>query len=264
MNHTTGLATLATALLLATAGCSTPNSAPADSGTDAGLHKDSGKATDAVRDQGKHDTLKPVDAVTDVRKEDTLKPVDAIADIGKHDGHKHADAVADAHKEDTLKPVDAVADGPDYNCPATVPSGSCSTTTNPHSCWYGSDPRFFCRTQVVCSGSTWVVTTSPLPACTGAEPAGCPSLDASTANECAASNDGGPAGTCVYSTKACACGFTGGPEEGWVCSSVPAGCPELPPDQGDPCTGSASCEYSPCSSEAVCTSGAWNWVPLSC
>lgn len=262
MKDKMGLATLGMTLLLVAAGCGSSQSSSADSGVNFGPNKDSGKVTDAVRDQGRHDTLKPVDAIRDVGKRDALTPVDAIPDIGKHDTHKPVDAIADVRKEDTLKPLDATADGPSYSCPATIPSGLCSSNLTPSSCWYGSNPRYFCRTQMVCSDSTWVAQRSPLPACTGPEPAGCPSPDASTDYVCGA--DGGPSGTCVYSTEACTCGFTGGPVPGWVCSSVPAGCPELPPDDGDPCSGTTACLYTPCSQQAVCTNGQWHWHPISC
>jgi hypothetical protein len=158
----------------------------------------------------------------------------------------------------------ALADAPPYACPPSVPSGSCSAATYPHSCWYGADPRWFCRTSAVCDAAagTWKVVT-PLDGCQSAPAATCPATSGVPYAGCAV--DAGVKPVCVYSDRYCSCGFTGGPQPGWKCISVPAGCPVVPPDEGDPCTAvTGFCDYYPCSQRAECQSGHWHWQSVEC
>jgi hypothetical protein len=156
----------------------------------------------------------------------------------------------------------ALADAPPYACPAAIPSGTCSQATYPHTCWYGTDARWFCRTSALCAtGGTWQVQP-PLAECQSPPPAGCPPSASSPYPDCAV--DAGVKPVCVYSDRYCRCGFTGGPQPGWTCTVIPTGCPALPPDEGDPCSTSASCLYYPCSKSAACESGTWHWHSLEC
>jgi hypothetical protein len=164
---------------------------------------------------------------------------------------------------------DAGADASDVNppdCPSSVPSGSCSLSSSTI-CYYGEDTRWFCKTSAKCSQATWQVTL-PLQGCTAAPDPSCPAEPTSPpAGIC--STDGGTKATCVYSTGFCRCGFTGGPEPGWVCSkTLPAECPVLRPGDGSTCTVTSGvwCTYGPaCSgSDMQCIEGKWVTLLLSC
>jgi hypothetical protein len=147
--------------------------------------------------------------------------------------------------------IDAGTDAADAaaqpNCPSAVPSGSCSVSTSTI-CYYGTDPRWFCKTSAKCSQGSWQLT-QPVVECTATPDPSCPADPASPPTSIC-SGDGGIKATCLYPTKFCKCGFTGGSAPGWVCSvTLPAECPALPPGDGSACT---------------MTSGSWCVYGLSC
>jgi hypothetical protein len=167
--------------------------------------------------------------------------------------------------------IDAGTDAADAaaqpNCPSAVPSGSCSVSTSTM-CYYGTDPRWFCKTSAKCSQGTWQLT-QPMAECTATPDPSCPADPASApASICSA--DGGTKATCVYPTKFCKCGFTGGSAPGWVCSvTLPAECPALPPGDGSPCTMTSGslCTYGlSCSSSKTvqCIEDKWVTLLLVC
>ena len=162
--------------------------------------------------------------------------------------------------------TDAAGDASQPECPSSAPGGSCSVSST-IICYYGSDPRWFCKTSAKCSQGTWVVS-DPMPECTATPDPSCPADPASPpAGICSA--DGGTKATCAYSTQYCKCGYTGGPNPGWVCSkSLPAECPALRPGDGSPCTVTSGvwCTYGPsCSGNDMrCMEGKWVTELLSC
>jgi hypothetical protein len=162
--------------------------------------------------------------------------------------------------------TDASGDATQPDCPSSVPSGSCSVSTSTI-CYYGDDSRWFCKTSAKCSQGSWQVTL-PLQGCTAAPDPSCPADSASPpAGICSA--DGGTKATCVYSTQFCKCGFTGGPDPGWVCSrNLPAECPALRPGDGSPCTMTSGvwCTYgvSCAGNDMQCVEGKWVSLQLAC
>jgi hypothetical protein len=161
---------------------------------------------------------------------------------------------------------DGQRDGAGYSCPAAIPAGSCVRTQVPHTCWYGNDPRFFCRTNARCDATqgAWTVTL-PVAGCEGAPPAHCPADPSSPGVVCSA--DAGSPDGCAYSDRYCACSFSGGPRMVWMCTGpLPKDCPSVPPDEGDPCTPpSAPCGYSTgCGTALRCENGRWHWELLAC
>ncbi len=162
--------------------------------------------------------------------------------------------------------TDASIDATQPDCPSSVPSGSCSVAASTI-CYYGDDTRWFCKTSAKCSQGTWQVTL-PLTGCTATPDPSCPADPASPpVGIC--STDGGIRATCVYATEYCTCGFTGGPDPGWVCSkNLPAECPALPPGDGSPCTMTSGvwCTYGPsCSGRDMqCVGGKWVTLHLAC
>ena len=162
--------------------------------------------------------------------------------------------------------TDASIDATQPDCPSSVPSGSCSVASSTI-CYYGDDSRWFCKTSAKCSQGTWQVTL-PLQGCTATPDPSCPADPASPpAGIC--STDGGTKATCVYSTQFCKCGFTGGPEPGWVCSkNLPAECPALRPGDGSSCamTSGVMCTYgvSCAGNDMQCVEGKWVTLQLAC
>jgi hypothetical protein len=156
----------------------------------------------------------------------------------------------------------SLTDGPKDNCPSTVPSGVCSKDVYPRTCWYGDDPRYFCRTSAVCAATGLWQVQEAMPGCTDPLPAACPPEPSTTYAGC--SVDGGPDPICIYSDRFCKCRFGGGPELVWGCTIIPPGCPTLPPEEGDPCTGTTQCVYFPCSWGATCVNSLWHWSQLEC
>ncbi len=160
---------------------------------------------------------------------------------------------------------DATYDASQPDCPAS-PSGSCSLPASTI-CYYGSDPRWFCKTSAKCSQGTWLVS-DPMPECTAALDPSCPADPASPPTGiCSA--DGGTKATCAYSTQFCRCAYTGGPNPGWNCSrNLPAECPALRPGDGSPCTMTSGvwCTYGlSCSgNDMQCIEGKWVTVLLAC
>ena len=133
------------------AGCGGSATPATDSGVDANLVRDSGTVADAASG----DSSNPIDS-------------SALVDAANIDSSALIDAAPD-----TSYPADGAVDGGGHNCPATIPNGTCSGTTYPNTCWYGTDSRYFCRTKAVCKSATWQVTL-PLEGCDGTMPVGCP------------------------------------------------------------------------------------------
>ena len=162
--------------------------------------------------------------------------------------------------------TDAASDVNPADCPSSVPSGSCSVASSTI-CYYGDDSRWFCKTSAKCSQGSWQVTL-PLQGCTAAPDPSCPA-DPASAPAGICSTDGGTKATCVYATQFCKCGFTGGPDPGWVCSkSLPAECPALRPGDGSPCTMTSGvwCTYgvSCAGNDMQCIEGKWVTLQLAC
>jgi hypothetical protein len=162
--------------------------------------------------------------------------------------------------------TDTSSDATQPDCPSSVPSGACSVSSSTI-CYYGADTRWFCKTSAKCSQGAWQVT-QPLTGCTATPDPSCPADPAAPpASVC--SGDAGIKATCVYPTQFCKCGFTGGPNPGWVCSkNLPAECPALPPGDGSSCTmaSGVQCTYGPsCSGHDMqCVEGKWVTLQLAC
>ena len=162
--------------------------------------------------------------------------------------------------------TDASIDTAQPDCPSSAPSGSCSVASSTI-CYYGDDTRWFCKTSAKCSQGAWQVT-QPMTECTATPDPSCPADPASPpASICGV--DGGTKATCVYPTQFCKCGFTGGPNPGWVCSkNLPAECPALPPGEGSPCTMTSGvwCTYgTSCSGHDMqCVEDKWVTLLLAC
>lgn len=198
---------------------------------------------------------------------DPVPDPDRSVDLAVLDQSVSDQASADQARQD-LSSVDqqladvTTADGPGGSCPGSLPSGTCSQATSPRTCWYGSDPRWFCRTSALCDlNGTWQIKES-LSGCAGALPASCPEDPATAYEGC--TTDGGVDPICVYSDQFCQCRFGGGPDPIWGCTHIPAGCPMLPPEEGDPCSGTADCNYYPCFKTAICDQGVWRWQLMAC
>jgi hypothetical protein len=152
------------------------------------------------------------------------------------------------------------------NCPSSVPSGSCSVSSSTI-CYYGDDPRWFCKTSAKCSQNTWRVTPALAECATTPDPS-CPADPASPPVSICAT-DAGASTTCVYSAQYCKCGFVGGLDPGWVCTvAIPDNCPALRPGDGSPCAAPSGimCTYGlACSgNELQCIEGRWVTMPLPC
>jgi hypothetical protein len=162
--------------------------------------------------------------------------------------------------------IDTTIDAAQPECPSSVPSGACSVASTTL-CYYGDDPRWFCKTSAKCTQGKWAVT-DPLPECTATPSSDCPATPTSARTGlCTA--DGGTKAVCVYATQFCKCGYTGGPEPGWTCSkNLPAECPTLRPGDGSPCTTTSGvwCTYgTSCSgNDMQCVEGKWVTLLLSC
>ena len=146
-------------------------------------------------------------------------------------------------------------------CPVDVPSGPCTDANL--QCWYGDDPRPYCRVQATCQQGLWMVA---MPKCAGPSDV-CPA-DPNNPPDGVCST--GAAMFCIYGEGyACDCEWYGGPPptdggfaEQWACFGPPGGgCPALAPNAGQACSmpSGQQCLYGPtCSSMYMaCQNGYW-------
>lgn len=155
----------------------------------------------------------------------------------------------------------------DKVCPKTQPTagGGCAGDLV---CTYTSDVRPECRPYAKCENSKWTIVK---PACEALN--ACPALqvgkacDAQVDKPCMLSADQGIYCVCT------GCTGTGGPcstDTVWACSASAGGvgCPTLPPNLGQACTGEVQCGYGSCSTSnavsARCDGSVWDWELLAC
>ncbi|MBI5536143.1 MAG: hypothetical protein HY898_25705 [Deltaproteobacteria bacterium] len=157
--------------------------------------------------------------------------------------------------------VDCADIPPPMGCPPDVPTGWCQQPNL--QCWYGDDPRPWCRQTATCLQGQWSVTAAK---CVG------------PTSNCPADPKNPPDGVCgntdpMFCTYGpgygCDCEWNGGvpPPDGgpnlqWTCFEPPGnGCPDVAPNVGQSCNVPAGkqCIYGPtCSSYFIeCEKGVW-------
>jgi hypothetical protein len=120
---------------------------------------------------------------------------------------------------------------PTTGCPSQPPPAGLSCGQPQRDCWYGNDPRWYCRDRYSCTQGRWEQTG--LADCTG------------PSNRCPADPTQPPDGVCNGSGNtyceygpgyACECQFGGFGGETWGCMTPPGGgCPDLMPNAGTTC-----------------------------
>ena len=174
-------------------------------------------------------------------------------------GSVNADPPATDSGVDALS-VDAQAPAPS-TCPAAPPAEGATCVAGGVTdllCTYGDEPAPWCRTRVVCNGTTsrWQVLHN------GGCSTGCPSTAPTVGTACTDST------ACAWSDGTmCIC--YPGPTRSWRCEPPPADtrCPRLAPNLGAACmTSGLSCRYtiargcldcSPLGYTATCVAGVW-------
>lgn len=135
------------------------------------------------------------------------------------------------------------------------------------SCSYGEDVRTQCRARASCSDGVWKLSEPDCP-----ELAECGAL-VRTGVVCEA--QAAPCATSEFQYCECsACeGDVCAAKSTWHCSggSSSGGCSRLAPNQGQSCSGDASCSYGACGLGSggpqalqVTCQGTWTWQPSDC
>ncbi len=192
----------------------------------------------------------------------------AGSDAGQ-DGGGGADASDDAGGTDAGDDAGVIV-----KCPSSPPPLT-SACAKGLVCTYGAHPNADCRVSYTCTDSGW---TKKTPICDPVTPCkNLPQLPV-IGKPCTDIDAGVLSGTACSQTDPkilcrCVCigaGCQPGKEE-WSCAGPLVGCPDVLPNQGQPCTKpnpSNSCPYYGCTfgwaTEAKCKNSTWQWFPLSC
>jgi hypothetical protein len=133
-------------------------------------------------------------------------------------------------------------------------------------CSYGADIRTSCRNRATCSGGVWTIDK---PVCEQLH--GCPNIQ--VGKQC----DASVAKPCLIDSGNVYCVCTGCNSAGlctnqtvWACagSAGGQGCPKVPPNEGQMCSGSESCGYGSCSTgnnlSTSCDGTTWSWSASVC
>ena len=164
-------------------------------------------------------------------------------------------------------------------CPASAPQTGVSCATQGLQCTWGTDPRFGCRTESVCTTAGWQTTTpscsQPPPSCPRTEPV-------PNTQQCSNASEGL---TCMYGHQAFTCADYNGdlfvikngqPEKIWWSGGPQAStCPTSVPNLGSSCTVEGeTCNYGGCfhdpanptvhGAKVTCTNGRWQEGNLIC
>jgi hypothetical protein len=157
-------------------------------------------------------------------------------------------------------------DPPLANCPENLPESG-EACEGALSCSYGEDVRTQCRPRATCGSGVWAISEPDCPKLTACGALVKPGIVCESMAEACVTKD--------YEYCACqACtGDVCGTKSTWQCSggSSSGGCPELAPNEGQSCSGNASCSYGGCGLgsgapepiQATC-SDTWSWQPSLC